>query len=63
MLLLAGYFLGNLVLALAAFYVATSRPSASRWVWAVTALFVLGGIGMVYDLITNPALMRVLMRF
>lgn len=63
MLLLASYFLGNLILALLAFYVATARPTWSRWVWLVTGLFVLASAGMVYDLITNPALMRVLLRF
>lgn len=63
MLLLASYFLGNLILALLGFYVATTRPAWSRWVWLLTGAFVLASAGMVYDLITNPALMRVLMRF
>jgi hypothetical protein len=50
-------------LALLAFYVATTRPDLARWVWLLTAIFVLGSVGIVYDLITNPALMRVLLRF
>ncbi len=63
MLLLGSYFFGNLVLALLAFYVATSRPELARWVWLITAAFVLGTVGLVYDLATNAALMRVLLRF
>ncbi len=63
MLLLLSYFFGNLLLALLAFYVATTRPRLSRWVWLLTALFIVGAVGMVYDLATNAALMRVLMRY
>ena len=63
MLVLGAYFLGNLLLALAAFYVATTRPSLAGWIWLATVLFVLGSAGLVYDLVTNPALMRVLLQF
>jgi hypothetical protein len=55
------YLIANVLLAVGAFYIATSRPEYSRLLWWITGAFVACAIALVIDVITNPSLSRLLL--
>lgn len=46
----------NVGLAVAAFWIATSRPRYARHLWWIAALFVAACVALVVDVATNPSL-------
>ena len=63
MLIFLVYLVLNIALAVAAFWIATSRPQYSRLLWWITGAFVLAALGLVIDVVTNPQLSGMLLRF
>lgn len=46
----------NVGLALAAFWIATTRPQYARHLWWIAAAFAVAAVALVIDVATNPSL-------
>jgi len=62
-LLLVAYFVANLLLAIAAFWVAMEKPQYGKLLWWIVVAFVLGAAWFIWHLIHDNALQRILLHY